>query len=53
MSTFAWSWRIGAQGNSECLQVLAHKNLDGFKRKVFLPGARRVAPRDRPAPRGA
>ncbi len=35
----AWSWRIGAQGNSECFQVVAHKNLDGFNRKVFLPGA--------------
>ena len=33
----AWSWRIGAQGNSECFQVVAHKNLDGFDRKVFLP----------------
>ena len=34
----AWSWRIGAQGNSECFQVVAHKNLDGFDRKIFLPG---------------
>ena len=33
----AWSWRIGAQGNSECFQVVAHKNLDGFDRKIFLP----------------
>ncbi|MES1186528.1 MAG: cyclopropane-fatty-acyl-phospholipid synthase family protein [Myxococcales bacterium] len=35
----AWSWRIGAQGNSECFQVVAHKNLDGFDRKLFLPRA--------------
>ncbi len=35
----AWSWRIGAQGNSECFQVVAHKNLDGFDRKIFLPRA--------------
>jgi cyclopropane fatty-acyl-phospholipid synthase-like methyltransferase len=33
----AWSWRVGAQGNSECFQVVAHKNLDGFDRKIFLP----------------
>jgi sphingolipid C9-methyltransferase len=42
----AWSWRIGAQGNSECFQVVAHKNLDGFDRKIFLPrpaAARRAA----------
>ncbi len=32
----AWSWRIGAQGNSECFQVVAHKNLDHFNRKVFI-----------------
>jgi cyclopropane fatty-acyl-phospholipid synthase-like methyltransferase len=31
-----WSWRVGAQGNSECFQVVAHKNLDSFDRKVFL-----------------
>jgi sphingolipid C9-methyltransferase len=35
----AWSWRIGAQGNSECFQVVAHKNLDDFDRKIFLPRA--------------
>jgi cyclopropane fatty-acyl-phospholipid synthase-like methyltransferase len=42
----AWSWRIGAQGNSECFQVVAHKNLDGFDRKIFLlpvAAARRAA----------
>jgi cyclopropane fatty-acyl-phospholipid synthase-like methyltransferase len=32
----AWSWRIGAQGNSACYQVVAHKNLDRFNRKVFI-----------------
>lgn len=38
----AWSSRIGAQGNSECFQVVAHKNLDGFDRKIFLPRAARA-----------
>jgi cyclopropane fatty-acyl-phospholipid synthase-like methyltransferase len=38
----AWSWRIGAQGNSECFQVVAHKNLDDFDRKIFLPRAVRA-----------
>jgi len=47
----AWSWRIGAQGNSECFQVLAHKNLDGFDRKVFLPLSRAPARAIRQAPR--
>jgi cyclopropane fatty-acyl-phospholipid synthase-like methyltransferase len=32
----AWSWRIGAQGTSACFQVVAHKNLDGFDRTIFL-----------------
>jgi cyclopropane fatty-acyl-phospholipid synthase-like methyltransferase len=32
----AWSWRIGAQGNAACFQVVAHKNLDDFDRKVFI-----------------
>ncbi len=32
----AWSWRIGAQGNAACFQVVAHKNLDAFNRKVFI-----------------
>jgi cyclopropane fatty-acyl-phospholipid synthase-like methyltransferase len=32
----AWSWRIGAQGNAACFQVVAHKNLDHFNRKVFM-----------------
>jgi cyclopropane fatty-acyl-phospholipid synthase-like methyltransferase len=31
-----WSWRIGAQGNAACFQVVAHKNLDHFNRKVFV-----------------
>jgi sphingolipid C9-methyltransferase len=46
----AWSWRIGAQGNSECFQVVAHKNLDDFDRRTFLPRARASLPR---APRAA
>ncbi len=32
----AWSWRIGAQGNAACFQIVAHKNLDHFNRKVFM-----------------
>ena len=32
----AWSWRIGMQGNAACFQVVAHKNLDHFNRKVFV-----------------
>jgi cyclopropane fatty-acyl-phospholipid synthase-like methyltransferase len=32
----AWSWRIGMQGNAACFQVVAHKNLDAFNRKVFV-----------------
>jgi cyclopropane fatty-acyl-phospholipid synthase-like methyltransferase len=31
-----WSWRIGAQGNAACFQVVAHKNLDAFDRKIFI-----------------
>jgi cyclopropane fatty-acyl-phospholipid synthase-like methyltransferase len=34
-----WSRRIGAQGNSECFQLVAHKNLDSFDRRIFLPKA--------------
>ncbi|HEY4016585.1 MAG TPA: class I SAM-dependent methyltransferase [Polyangiaceae bacterium] len=51
----AWSWRIGMQGNSACYQVVAHKNLDHFNRRVFigkssLSGSRvhdKDAPRER------
>jgi cyclopropane fatty-acyl-phospholipid synthase-like methyltransferase len=32
----AWSWRIGAQGSASCFQVVAHKNLDSFNRRVFV-----------------
>lgn len=32
----AWSWRIATQGNAACFQVVAHKNLDQFDRKVFI-----------------
>jgi sphingolipid C9-methyltransferase len=32
----AWSWRIATQGNAACFQVVAHKNLDHFNRRVFV-----------------
>ncbi len=32
----AWSWRIALQGNAACFQIVAHKNLDEFDRKVFI-----------------
>jgi hypothetical protein len=32
----AWSWRIGAQGNAACYQIVAHKNDDSFNRMVFV-----------------
>jgi cyclopropane fatty-acyl-phospholipid synthase-like methyltransferase len=32
----AWSWRIAMQGNAACFQVVAHKNLDEFNRRVFV-----------------
>ncbi|MDP9000428.1 MAG: cyclopropane-fatty-acyl-phospholipid synthase family protein [Myxococcota bacterium] len=32
----AWSWRIGLQGTSACFQVVAHKNLDHFNRRIFI-----------------
>jgi cyclopropane fatty-acyl-phospholipid synthase-like methyltransferase len=32
----AWSWRIATQGNAACFQVVAHKNLDTFDRRVFM-----------------
>ncbi|HZU84625.1 MAG TPA: hypothetical protein VE987_16965, partial [Polyangiaceae bacterium] len=32
----AWSWRIATQGTGQCFQVVAHKNLDGFNRRVFV-----------------
>ncbi len=49
----AWSWRIGAQGNAACFQVVANKNLDTFNRRVFIganPLARPAAVGTRPAP---
>jgi sphingolipid C9-methyltransferase len=48
----AWSWRIGAQGNSECFQVVAHKNLDDFDRTVFIPrtATSLLPPRSAPVP---
>jgi cyclopropane fatty-acyl-phospholipid synthase-like methyltransferase len=32
----AWSWRIATQGNAACFQVVAHKNLDQFDRRIFI-----------------
>jgi hypothetical protein len=32
----AWSWRIASQGTASCYQVVAHKNLNSFNRKVFI-----------------
>jgi cyclopropane fatty-acyl-phospholipid synthase-like methyltransferase len=47
----AWSARIGRQGNSECFQVLAHKNLDSFDRTIFLgPACATRGPTDRRVP---
>jgi cyclopropane fatty-acyl-phospholipid synthase-like methyltransferase len=43
-----WSWRIGAQGNAACFQVVANKNLDTFNRRIFI-GQNPLA---RPAPVG-
>ncbi|HEX3769392.1 MAG TPA: cyclopropane-fatty-acyl-phospholipid synthase family protein [Polyangiaceae bacterium] len=30
-----WSWRIAAQGTGQGFQIVAHKNLDTFDRKMF------------------
>ncbi len=47
----AWSWRIAMQGNAACFQVVAHKNLDDFNRRVFIGrsslGGVRAPDRDR------
>ena len=45
----AWSWRIGAQGNAACYQIVAHKNDDSFNRKVFVGKSTlsRPVPQDR------
>ncbi len=47
-----WSWRIAAQGNAACFQILANKNLDTFNRRIFIgqnPLARPAAVGTRPA----
>ena len=44
----AWSWRIGAQGTAACYQIVAHKNIDAFDRKVFI--GRHSLGQVRPAP---
>jgi cyclopropane fatty-acyl-phospholipid synthase-like methyltransferase len=31
-----WSWRIATQGTGQCFQIVAHKNLDQFNRRVFV-----------------
>jgi cyclopropane fatty-acyl-phospholipid synthase-like methyltransferase len=31
-----WSWRIATQGTGQCFQVVAHKNLDQYNRRVFV-----------------
>jgi cyclopropane fatty-acyl-phospholipid synthase-like methyltransferase len=31
-----WSWRIARQGTGQCFQVVAHKNLNAFDRKVYV-----------------
>jgi sphingolipid C9-methyltransferase len=50
-----WSWRIGAQGNAACFQVVANKNLDDFNRRVFVGrsslGSVRAPERDAPRER--
>ncbi len=40
----AWSWRIAAQGTGQGFQVVAHKNLDSFDRKVFIRRANATSP---------
>jgi len=39
-----WSWRIAAQGTGQGFQVVAHKNLDSFDRKMFIRQADKVSP---------
>lgn len=33
----AWSTIIARQGNSTCFQIVAHKNLNNFNRRQFMP----------------
>ncbi len=39
-----WSWRIAAQGTGQGFQVVAHKNLDSFDRKMFIRQSDKVSP---------
>jgi cyclopropane fatty-acyl-phospholipid synthase-like methyltransferase len=39
-----WSWRIAAQGTGQGFQLVAHKNLDNFDRKMFTRRATLVSP---------
>jgi cyclopropane fatty-acyl-phospholipid synthase-like methyltransferase len=32
----AWSWRIATQGTGQCFQIVAHKNLDHYNRRIFV-----------------
>jgi sphingolipid C9-methyltransferase len=47
----AWSWRIAVQGTGQCFQIVAHKNIDTFDRKIFIgrsfDGSRIGAERER------
>jgi len=47
----AWSWRIAVQGTGQCFQIVAHKNIDSFDRKIFIgrsfDGSRIGAERER------
>jgi cyclopropane fatty-acyl-phospholipid synthase-like methyltransferase len=39
-----WSWRIAAQGTGQGFQLVAHKNIDKFDRKMFTRRATAVSP---------
>ena len=39
-----WSWRVAAQGTGQGFQLVAHKNLDTFDRKMFIRHADKVSP---------
>jgi cyclopropane fatty-acyl-phospholipid synthase-like methyltransferase len=39
-----WSWRIAAQGTGQGFQLVAHKNIDAFDRKMFIRHADKVSP---------
>jgi sphingolipid C9-methyltransferase len=39
-----WSWRIAAQGTGQGFQLVAHKNIEKFDRKMFTRRATAVSP---------